>query len=189
MSLSLTGVACLSKSNIRRGVRGLHGPVRKDAGAAVDGVADSYRDLGFARKPNVHARAETDKANAFASRYGFAGFLPRNDTAGDEAGDLFELDVAAGRGKREDVLFVLCRGFGIPGGHEFAGAIVYFCDGAGKWSAVDVNVPDREENADTSAGATGVFFFGDDDDATVGGGDNGVRIGRGGAIGIAKKGK
>src|SRR5438128_6766640 len=149
MPLSLTGVPCLSKSNIGAEVRGLHGPTGKDAGATVNGVADFNRDLRVLREPNVHARTETDKADALAPDDGFARCFPGNNASGDEAGDLFEFDLAARSGEGEDILFVLRGGFGVPGRKKFARAIVHFGDGAGERSAVDVNVPDCEENTDT----------------------------------------
>src|ERR1051325_3239071 len=131
MSLSLTGVARLSKSNIGSGVRGLHGPAGEDAGAAMNGISDFDGDLRVLREPDVHARAETDEANAFSAEDGFADFLPGDDAPGDEAGDLLELDVAAWSGEGEDVLFVLCGGFGVPCGEEFAGTIIDLRDSAG----------------------------------------------------------
>jgi len=84
-------------------------------------------------------------------------------------------------------LFVLGRGLGIPRGEEFAGKIFYLGDGAGERRAIDVDVPDGEEDADACARAARVFFGRDDDDTAVGGGNDGIGIGRNGAVGVAKK--
>src|SRR5215471_7915645 len=92
MWLSSGRVACLGKSNIARNVRRLHGPTGERAGAAVDGVSHFDADLRFARKPNVHTRAESDKADPLAANYRFSGLFPRDNTPGNEPRDLFELD-------------------------------------------------------------------------------------------------
>lgn len=97
----------------------------------MDRVADFYGDLGVARQPDVNARAETDQADAFAARDEFAGFFPRDAAASDETCNLFELNVATRSSEREDVLFVLRGGFGIPCGQEFARVVFYLGDCAG----------------------------------------------------------
>src|SRR5579871_872222 len=147
MSLSLTGVARLSKGNIGGEVRRLHGPTRKDAGTAVNGITHFYGNLSVLREPDVHSRTEADEANAFATEDGIAGPFPRDDATGDQTGNLFEFDVTAGSGESEDVLLVLGGGLRVPRSHEFAGAVVHFGDGAGHWRAVYVDVPDGEEDA------------------------------------------
>src|SRR5256885_1934238 len=185
--LSSTGVARLGKSNVGGRVRRLHGPTREDAGATVDGIADFDGDLRVLWKPNVHAGAEAHEADAFAAKDGFAGLFPGDDATSDEAGNLLELDVTDGSGEREDVLFVLGGGLGVPCGEEFAGKIFYLCDGASERRAIDVDVPDGEEDADAGAQAACVFFRRDHNDATVGGGNYGIGIGRNGAVGIAEE--
>src|SRR5256885_2434090 len=165
--LSSTGVARLGKGNVGGGVRRLHGPTREDAGATVHGIADFDGDLRVLGKPDVHARAEADEADALAAKDGFAGPFSRDDATSDEAGNLLELDVTAGSGKREDVLFVLGGGLGVPSGEEFAGKIFYLGDGAGERRAIDVDVPDGEEDADSGAQAACIFFGRDDDDTAV----------------------
>src|SRR5689334_11311149 len=169
MTLSLTGVAGLSKSNIGGGVRRLHGPVSEHAGAAVNSVTNFDRNLCVLGKPDVHAGAETDEADAFTALDGFTGFFPGDDAASDEASDLLEFDVATGSRERKDVLFVLCGGFGVPGGKELARQVFYLGDRTSQGCAIDVNIPNREEDADSRAGAARVFFGSDDDDAPVGG--------------------
>ena len=180
-------MACLGKGNVGGGVRRLHGPTREDAGTTADGIADFDGNLCFLRKPDVDAGAEADEADAFAAEDGFAGLFPGDDAAGDETGNLFELDVTGGSREREDVLFVLGRGLGGPGGEKLAGKIFYLRDSAGERSAVDVDVPDGEEDADARALAAGVFFGRDHNDAAVGWRNDGVRVGRDSAVGIAKK--
>ena len=60
-------------------------------------------------------------------------------------------------------------------------------DHAGGGRAVDVHVPDGEEDANSRARASGVCFFGEDYDAPVGGRNDGSRVFRNGALGIAKE--
>ena len=155
----------------------------------MDDIADLDGDLCVLWKPDIHAGAEADEADAFAAEDGFAGLFPGDDAAGDEAGNLFELDVAAGSGEREDILFVLGGRFGVPRGEKFAGEIFYLGDGAGERGAIDVDVPDGEEDADACARAACIFFGRDDNDAAVSRGDDGFSVGREGAVGVAKEGK
>src|SRR5256885_7475466 len=108
--LSSTGLARLGKGNVGGGVRRLHGPTREDSGAAVNGIADFDGDLCVLWKPDVHTGAEADEADAFAAEDGFTWLFPGDDATSDEARNLLELDVTAGSGKREDVLFVLSGG-------------------------------------------------------------------------------
>jgi len=180
-------VARLGKSNVGGGVRRLHGPTREDAGATVDGISDFDGDLSVLWKPDVHAGAEAHEADAFAAEDGFAGLFPGDHATSDEAGNLFELDVTAGSSEREDILFVLGRGLGVPCGQKFAGKIFYSGDRAGERRAIDVDVPDGEEDADACAWATCVFFGRDHNDAAVGGRNDGVSVGREGTVGVAKK--
>ena len=153
----------------------------------MDGIADFDGDLCVLWKPDVHTGAEADEADAFAAEDGFTWLFPGDDATSDEARNLLELDVTAGSGKREDVLFVLGRGFGIPRGEKFAGKIFYLGDGAGERGAIDVDVPDGEEDADAGARAACIFFGRDHNDPAVGGGNDDVSVGRDGTVRVAKK--
>jgi len=66
------------------------------------------------------------------------------------------------------------------------GAIVHFADGAGERSAVDVDVPDREEDVIRVPGGQ-PFLVGDDDNSAIGRRDDSVRIGGMARSGSRKK--
>jgi len=150
-------------------------------------IAYFDEQLGIAREPEVGARAEADEADAFAAGDAVAGFFPADDATGDQAGDLLEGDFAGVGGEVDHVLLVVGGGALAHGGGEFAGAIVHLGDDTGGGGAIDVHVPDGEEDADALAGATGVFFVGDDEDAAVCGRDDGAGISGDDAIRIAEE--
>ena len=68
-----------------------------------------------------------------------------------------------------------------------AGAIFKAGDGADGGGAIDVHVPDSEEDGDALTGTAGVFFVGDDDDATIGRGDDCAGICGDDAFGVAEE--
>src|SRR5579872_750313 len=100
MSLSLTGVARLSKGNIGDEVRRLHGPTREDAGTAVNGVTHFDGNLSVLREPDVHSGTKADEANAFSAKDRIARLFPGDDATSDQASNLLELDVTTGSGER-----------------------------------------------------------------------------------------
>ena len=150
-------------------------------------IAQLNDDIGGRGQPHIRARAEAHQADALAAGHGIADFFPSHHAARHVAGDLLEDDFAVLGGQRENVLFILRGGVGAHGGKEFSGLVVEPGDGAGRGRAVDVHVPDGEEDADTLAGDAGVRLVSDDHDSAIGGGDDGASIRRDGAIGIAEK--
>ncbi len=94
----------------------------------------------------------------------------------------------AGVGFESDYILLVVGGGALThGGGKLAGAIVHFGDDAGGGRAIDVHVPDGEEDADALPGAAGVFFIGDDNDAAVGGRNDGAGVSGDGALWIAEK--
>ena len=141
-------------------------------------VADFYEQLGIARKPQVGAGAEAHQADAFAVGDAIAGFFPADHATGDEPGDLLERRFRPASVARVIMFCSFCvEASGAHGGGKFAGAVIEAGDDAGGGRAVDVHVPDGEEDTDALAGPAGVLFIGDDHHAAVGGGDDGARIG------------
>jgi hypothetical protein len=138
-------------------------------------------------KPQIHARPETNQADAFSARHNVSGLFPGNDATCDPTRDLLEFQVPGRSGEREDILLILQRSLGVPSGKELPRAIVQPGDGSRGRRAVDVNVPDREKNADAPAGAAGVFLVRNHDDFSIRRSDNGPFFWGDFAFGVPKK--
>ena len=164
---------------VRRGAEGgfVHwrGPPAGDhVRSAAHAVADAHGRLGGRGQEEVHPGAEADESVALAARDERARRQVADDAPGDEPGDLHEAHVPARRAHGDRGLDVVARGLVFPGGEEFSRAAGHVDDLAGDGGAVDVDVEDREEDADLRA-AVGA---GDDlDHPAVGGRDQRLRVG------------
>ena len=102
-----------------------------DGGAALDGVAFAYAEVGVRRKEDIDAGAELDEADALAFFEDVAGLGPADDAAGEEAGDLLDLDRELAVLDDEGVLLVEDVGVCAHGIEEEAAPVVDVGDGAG----------------------------------------------------------
>jgi len=132
-------------------------------------IADFYEQLGIAGEPKVGAEPKRDEPDAFTAGYTVAGFFPADYATGDESRDLLEDDLAGVGGESDHVLLVVSGSGFAHGGGEFAGGVVHARDYACRRGAIDMHVPDGEEDGDALAGAAGVFFVGCHDDAAAAG--------------------
>src|SRR5262245_21175987 len=70
------------------------GPARQGARSAVDRVIHFYQNLLALGNPEIHPGAETNKPDPLPPGHRVARLLPGHHPAGDESGDLFELDLS-----------------------------------------------------------------------------------------------
>src|SRR5260370_17622178 len=88
-----------------RGI-GARRPISHDARAALHVIADFDEQLRIARQPEIGARAEAHQPDAFAARNAIAGFFPAHHAAGDEPGNLLEINFHRARSEVAYLLLV-----------------------------------------------------------------------------------
>ena len=138
----------------------------------------------------VGTGAEANHAKTFACLDGFSRFFPADDATGDEASDLADEDGSAGGAEEPSLVLVTDVDLEMACIEEFASGVVGFFDGGSEGSAVDVDIEDGEEDADTAELAEAearVLGLVDADYFTIGWADEGKGVGGGGAFGIAEE--
>ncbi len=141
---------------------------------------------------DVGARAELDHAEALTGPNGLAWFQPAYDSPGDGSRDLLDADQARRTAffQINPQLFVLDRTLWIARVQKAAGKVTQANHLAGPGNAVDVDVKDRQEDADTEGPPTGevrFVHFAHMRHFTVCRTQEGVRRGRNVPVGITEK--
>src|SRR5262249_46234289 len=135
-------------------------------------------------------RAEFDHAEANAFFDVVARLQPADDAAGDSAGNLLDTQRSAGDGVGhvDPELLIALGARGLGGVEIFAGEIANLRDHSRAGHAVDVDIKDRQENADPHSGAEIGFVnrFNVRDHA-VGWANDGVGVRWNGTLGVAKE--
>ena len=149
-------------------------------------------DLGGAGgwEVEIGAGTEADHAETFPGLDGVTGFLPADDPAGDQAGDLADQNGPAGGFEPPGLILIAEVNLQMAGVEKLPGGVVGFFKGAGIGAAVHMDIQHGEKDAhppELSLTKAGIFGLVDTDDFAVRRADQSQGVGWGCALGIAEK--
>ena len=168
----------------------LGGPLGENSFSADHALAGLDVDGAVGGNVKVGTGAEANHTETLACLDGFSRFFPADDATGDEASDLADEDGSAGGAEEPSLVLVTDVDLEMACIEEFASGVVGFFDGGSEGSAVDVDIEDGEEDADTAELAEAearVLGLVDADYFAIGWADEGKGVGGGGAFGIAEE--
>ena len=87
----------------------------------------------------------------------------------------------------ENVLLILKRGVLVPCGQEFSGLVIETSNFSGGRRAIDVDIPNRQKNANTLTWTPVICFVFDDNYSAISGGDDEARFTGNYSIRVAKE--